>query len=456
VTPWGDRVAALGLALPAAELAERYFGEVAARHAALFGDSAATRAWWVPGRIEVLGKHTDYGGGRSLLCAVERGFHVVASPRDDALVHIVDASTNASVSIPLERDAESRPGHWTDYPIAVVRRIARDFPGAHVGMNAAIRSSLPSASGLSSSSAMVIACFLPLAALNQLRDHPAWRAIADDDALGEYLGAVENGRAFGPFPADRGVGTQGGSEDQTAIIRSVPGTLLQYHFIPVTHEATEPLSGGWQFVIAMSGAHAAKGGAVQARYNALAEEVTALLGLWNRETGRADRSLFAALHALPDATQLLFAAIAADPGSPPALYNRLAQFTDEIDTIIPEVSRRLMSGDVAGIGDLVARSQAGAERALRNQIPETSHLAGRARDLGAAAASAFGAGFGGSVWALVRSEEAASFKARWRDDYLATFPARRHRAEFFGSGAGPGARELAPSAGPLASRPDPD
>ncbi len=442
MTDWRARVDAIGLSGPAAELATRYFAEVAMHHGKFADPNAPARAWWVPGRIEVLGKHTDYGGGRSLLCAVERGFHVVASPRDDGIVHLSDASTNASITVPLERDVDSRPGHWTDYPIAVVRRIARDFPAARTGMNAAIRSSLPSAAGLSSSSAMVIACFLPLAAFNALRDMEAWAAIPDEDALGEYLGAVENGRAYAMFAADRGVGTQGGSEDQTAIIRSLPGQLLQYHFIPVTREASVPLPAGWQFVIAMSGAHAAKGGAVQARYNALAQEVASLLALWNAQTGRNDRSLFAALRSAPDATARLGEMVSASPSLDDSLRQRLTQFADETEVIIPEVSRRLAAGDVAGVGDLVARSQRGAEQALRNQIDETSHLARRATDLGAAAASAFGAGFGGSVWALVRDDEAAAFSTGWRDDYLTAFPARRQRAEFFPSRPGPAAQEV--------------
>jgi galactokinase len=97
---------------------------------------------------------------------------------------------------------------------------------------------------------------------------------------------------------------------------------------------------------------------------------------------------------------------------------------------------------VIGVRELVARSQSLAESALRNQIPETIHLAHRATELGAAAASAFGAGFGGSVWALVRDEEITTFTARWRDDYIARFPERRHRAEFFDSRPGPAATEL--------------
>ena len=253
MTTWSERVAAMGLSEQAAALASRYFAEVADRHDTLFGDGTPYRAWWVPGRIEVLGKHTDYGGGRSLLCAVERGFHVVASPRHDGVIHVIDASTGSSIRIAFNRDAESKPGHWSDYPISVVRRVARDFPAANTGMNLVIRSSLPSAAGLSSSSAMVIACFLPLAAINDLHRQDEWKAIADEDALAGYLGAMENGRAFGPFAADRGVGTQGGSEDQTAIMRSQPGQLLQYHFIPVTHEQTIAVPQGWQFVIGMSG-----------------------------------------------------------------------------------------------------------------------------------------------------------------------------------------------------------
>lgn len=442
MTSWRERVAAIGLVDAAAVLATRHFSQVAAQHAAVFGPSDAVRAWWVPGRIEVLGKHTDYGGGRSLLCAVERGFHVIATPRDDAVVRIVDASTDASVTIPFEPDAEPRPGHWTDYPITVVRRVARDFPAARTGMNAMIRSSLASAAGLSSSSAMVIACFLPLAAINRLRDMPAWSAIPDEDALAGYLGALENGRTFATLPADRGVGTQGGSEDQTAILRAVPGHLLQYHFIPVTREAMVALPVGWQFVIGMSGVHAAKGGAVQARYNALAEEVASLLALWCRHTGRVDQSLFAALRSAPDATERLAAMIDGDLGVGDSMRARLAQFRAETEEIIPEVTRHLREGDVMGVRELVARSQSLAESALRNQVPETVHLAHRATELGAAAASAFGAGFGGSVWALVRDDGVGAFMTRWRDDYVARFPARRHRAEFFDSRAGPAATEL--------------
>lgn len=437
---WAERVAALGLQGESAVLAMARFAEVEQRFAGRFGDTGPARAWWVPGRIEVLGKHTDYGGGRSLLAAVERGFHLIARPRSDGMIQLVDASSNSLLSVALAADVPPRPGHWTDYPISVIRRVARDFPSAATGMDMVIRSSLPPASGLSSSSALVIATFLPLALFNALRRTAEWQdALPDDDALAGYLGAVENGRMFGPFLADRGVGTHGGSEDHTAILRCLPGQLSQYHFLPVTPEATLALPAGWIFAVGVSGVHAAKAGRVLAHYNALSGQLSTLLSRWRSQTGRDDASIFAALRSSAEAAAVL-ATLAADHS--PALAARLAQFRDETEQIIPGVVAALRAGDWLEVGALVDRSEAQAETILANQLPETIHLVRSARAMGAAAASAFGAGFGGSVWALIPSEGAAPFCAAWLDEYLHTFPQHRTRADAFLSAPGPAAAEV--------------
>jgi galactokinase len=106
------------------------------------------------------------------------------------------------------------------------------------------------------------------------------------------------------------------------------------------------------------------------------------------------------------------------------------------------VMQRIIDGNVAGIGDLVDESQHLAEQALANQVPETVWLARRARELGAAAASAFGAGFGGSVWALVRRVEAGALLAAWRESYAAQFPARRVGARFTATCPGEGVFQI--------------
>src|SRR5206468_6712898 len=119
--------------------------------------------------------------------------------------------------------------------------------------------------------------------------------------------------------------------------------------------------------------------------------------IWRAATGRADPTLAAALASRPGAHAELGAL--AD-GRSPGLRARLEQFLAECGEIIPGAGDALLRGDLDALGDLVDRSQAGAERGLGNQIAETIHLQRSARRLGAAAASAFGAGFGGSVWAM--------------------------------------------------------
>ena len=116
-----------------------------------------------------------------------------------------------------------------------------------------------------------------------------------------------------------------------------------------------------------------------------------------------------------------------------------AGFTYEI---IPAASDALDRGSLTEFGMVVDHSMRLAESNLGNQVPETVTLQRSARELGAVAASAFGAGFGGAVWALVREDGADAFLAQWSERY-----AKKHRkvsreAVFFLSRAGPHAYQF--------------
>ena len=75
-------------------------------------------------------------------------------------------------------------------------------------------------------------------------------------------------------------------------------------------------------------------------------------------------------------------------------------------------------------------------------MPETVFLAASARRCGAAAASAFGAGFGGAVWALVPKAGGDDFLAAWAADYRQKFPQHAADCRFFTTAAGPAAFRL--------------
>jgi galactokinase len=411
--------------------------------ASRIGDRALAREWWVPGRIEILGKHVDYVGGRSLLAGIDRGFHVLARPRNDNRIQIVDARSGQAWVGELSADSVPTPGRWTNYAVSVIRRIARDFPEASVGMDAVVSSSLPSAAGLSSSSALVISVFKPLATFNRLEQSNRWNGDDNGSSLAGYLGAVENGRAYGPFLADLGVGTHGGSQDHTAIIGCRSGVISQYRFLPVGLEREIEFPADWTFAIGSSGVSAAKTGDVRDRYNRLSQDASALLTAWNASRDKDASSLLDVLASSSDAEVRLAAILGPHPHGD-ALIARLRQFREECMEIVPAVGSAIASGDSGAIGALVDRSHRLADRVLMNQIPETNYLASEARRLGAHGASAFGAGFGGSVWALIPLQEADAWLSEWKSSYLARFPITAERADFFLSRPGPGAHEVLP------------
>ena len=409
-------------------------------------DTAPVSALFVPGRIEVVGKHVDYAGGHSLTCALDRGFCMVTRPRADRTVRLVRADGQGEAHFQLASDLTPQPGDWTNYPMTVARRMARNFDAAQRGADIAFISDLPAAAGLSSSSALVTAMFFALARCNALEDDATYqRELGDFGALAGYLGAIENGATVGQLAGDTGVGTFGGSQDHTAIIGSRAGQLGQFAYCPVQLERYIELPAQATFVIGVSGAEAVKTGAAQQQYNDAATLAAQAAEQWRETTGGHEARLADIVRGASDAADRLRAMLADQP----ALLRRFEHFYAENEQIVPQVAEALQRGDMHAVGESADRSQRLAEQWLGNQVEQTMHLARAARRLGAAAASAFGAGFGGSVWAMVRPAQVESFIDAWRADYAEAMPDAAAHSTFFHAQAGPAAFEL--GRGPLAS-----
>ena len=403
----------------------------------------ASWRWSVPGRIEIFGKHTDYAGGESLLSAVPRGFVVAARPRADDRVRVIDVRHGESAVIGVHDAAHVWRG-WVNYAGVTVRRLADDFPGATLGADIAIASDLPRAAGLSSSSAFVVGVATALIRRAALETRHDWRdVIGSVEDLAWYLGCVENGLTYKSLSGTDGVGTHGGSQDHTAILACRSGYVSRYGFVPVRALGGAPMPAGWTFVAASSGVHADKAGSVRERYNRASRAVSALLAIWNQTAPVPACSLAAALAGGPDAASRLRHALgrAQAPGfTANDLLRRLSQFTREMARI-PTAVAAFAAADAQALSDLAAASQQDAGQLLGNQVPETVALCDLARREGAFAASAFGAGFGGSVWALVLAEDADTFGHAWMHAYRQQFP-HRQTAEWFTARPGPGVVEL--------------
>lgn len=372
-------------------------------------------AFFCPGRIEVLGKHTDYAGGHSLVCAIDRGTTVEATA---SATGRWSATSEGFEPVDDLLGADLPAGHWANYPRAAVRRLLANF-GELEPLALRVSSDLPPASGMSSSSALLVASALSIVTECGLDADPRWlEQVTTPEDLATYLACIENGADFGTLTGDSGVGTFGGSEDHTAMVCSEPGLLGLFRYCPTELVARIPLPSGLSFVVADSGVAAEKTGAARDDYNNASALARELLVRWNRLTGREDASLGVALRSAPDAAAVFGQSLADEE----VLRRRLAHFVEESEVIVPQAADALATGALDEFGELVGRSQTFAELALGNQVPATIDLATSARTLGALASTSFGAGYGGSVWALVPTADADSFADEWLRAHLVRHP----------------------------------
>lgn len=400
--------------------------------------SAGAPACFVPGRLEVLGKHTDYVGGRSIVATIEKGFCTVAVPREDPVVSITDAVSGESTRFEIGVGLQPEPGQWSNYPMTVARRLAMNFPGKLLGADIAFSSDLPVASGTSTSSALITTVFMVLAAANNLEER---REYADNIEtplqLAEYLACIENGTGFGSLADISGVGTMGGSEDHTAILCCEPGTLHVYSYRPTRLESAIEFPAELMFVIAASGVTVDHAGERMEKYNRLSMLAREAIALWNRTTKNNDPHPAA----VAKRSSSRFMKVLAEHRDA-AMTKRIIQFLMESEDIIPAAVKALQHDDLYSFGQNALRSQQVAEEMLGNQIPETIFLADYALQIGAEAASAFGGGFGGSVWALCRRENVEKFTAEWERMYTEKFPDRADTCAFYTTVPGPAAFTL--------------
>ncbi|MEO6528572.1 MAG: galactokinase family protein [Gemmatimonadaceae bacterium] len=406
-----------------------------------------TRQYVVPGRVELVGKHVDYAGGRSLTCAVDLAITASATPLRDSVIRVVDANRRGVVEAPLRADAVRVHGspRRSSYVLAVARRFARDFPDATTGIDVRLRGSLPPSAGLSSSSALTVAIGTALADANDMERDPRWRELVPDAiARAEYFAAMETGAPYASLPGDDGVGVRGGAQDHVAIVCAEAESVAQFTYLPARLERRVPWPTEYALLIGVSGVAATKTGNARARYNRASDGTRALVNAWNAATLRADSTLAAALASSTEAPARLTSLAEAGVKKFPASYlaPRLAQFREEIEVIVPGVGDAIRDRDFTSLGRLVDRSMEMAEHALGNQVAETIHLARSARALGAVAASAFGAGFGGAVWAMAPAADAAAFLDAWRADYERAFPTRALDAQWLLTRPGGPAREV--------------
>jgi galactokinase len=320
----------------------------------------------------------------------------------------------------LEARATS-PGeaHWFIYPRRMAARIAANF-GINLshGVDAAFESDLPPASGMSSSSALMVATFLALAAHADLKRHDVFQALVSEPLeLATYLGCCENGQDFTfhgeTLKGDAGVGTFGGSQDHTAILTAKQSALALNRYCPATRVEDVPLVHDFAFIVAFSGFPSPKTREARDAFNLLARRAAEIPRAYN--AARNTRYRYAG--EMLDVSVAEFNK-AVTPANIP-LIDRYAHFHEQNAVIIPQAVSALKSANGAALGAVVNMSHESCREYLHNISDEIDRLARCARECGAFGASGFGAGFGGSAYAVARRSDAKDFIERWEKAYRA-------------------------------------
>ncbi|MFC8721378.1 galactokinase [Kitasatospora sp. NPDC057198] len=357
--------------------------EAAASFASAFGDSPEG-VWAAPGRINLIGEHTDYNEGYVLPAALPHTTRVAARRRDDGRVRLFSAQGDGSVAEFALADLApgSVPG-WAAYPAGVFWALAE--AGHPVGgADLAFASDVPTGAGLSSSAALECAT-----------------AIALDELYG--LGLDAPGRALLAQRAENAyVGVPCGALDQMASSCCVAGHAYFLDTRTLTGRQVPldlPAVGLSLLVIDTRVKHDLGDGAY-AGLRAGCERAAELLGV------RALRDVG------PDE-------LAAAEQKLPAELRPLLRHVVTEDQRVLDVIALLDAGDPRALGPVLTAGHASLRDDYRVSCPETDLAVAAANAAGALGARMMGGGFGGSVLALVDTDRLAEVEHAVREAFAA-------------------------------------
>lgn len=364
--------------------------------------SAPARVVQAPGRLELLGNHTDYNGGLVMSLAVDKYVFMAGSPRKDARVELVSTSFPERESFYLDQIEKNPATPWANYTKGVLLELRRR--GIHfTGFNAAIHGTIPFGAGLSSSAALEMASGLlvrelfPFALSTSGIDVPPRR-----DANGklpvlrppEKLLLAQIGQAA----ESKFVGVNCGLLDQISSLFGKEGQVIQ---IDCLHNSVQhdPLPPGVAVVVCDS---KVKHDLSAGEYNEMrrhCEAAARKLGvdflrfispeeLQVRKKELSEREYECAFHIVGENHRVTFG------------------------------ERALREGDIEQFGEYLFQSHASSRDYFKNSTPELDALVAIARGHPSCyGARLTGGGFGGATINLVKHDQAAFFMNSLQGEY---------------------------------------
>lgn len=356
---------------------------------AAFDGQPPTHIARAPGRVNLIGEHTDYHDGFVLPMAIDRDVAVACAPREDRRLRAFSAAYDATADIDMERLKPRGNSHWLDYVAGVVWAL-REAGYRPCGIDLAIRSDLPIGAGLSSSAALEVVVARALCHLSTI----AWSPLA----MAQIARRAENGF----------VGVGCGVMDQMASAAGRAGCALLLDCRSLALDPA-PLPAAAAVVVMDTGARRTLGAT---EYDARRAACDAAL--------EAVKTVAPTATALRDVDDAMLER--ARPRMDPVAYRRATHVVWE-NRRPAALAEALRVGDLAGAGQLLDASHASLRDLYDVSSQELDLITELARRTpGCFGARMTGAGFGGSAVALVEAGAVDEFTTAVRSGYRRQAP----------------------------------
>lgn len=335
------------------------------------------RLFAAPGRINLIGEHTDYNDGFVLPAAIDKRIYLAIEPKEDDIVKIVSLDFDQSVEFNIIESAQNLP-HWAMYPFGVIKEMQA---AGHTikGFNAVFGGDIPKGAGLSSSAALESVFAL---ALNKL-----FSLSIDNLELAKIGQRAEHNYA----------GVKCGIMDQFVSIHGKKGHVIRLDCRSLDFEYF-PLELGEYVLILVD---------TKVKHSLASSE-------YNRRRHECDegvmilRSQMPAVRSLRDVRPKDVYPYKGMMGE--KIFMRCEYVTEENERVL-DTCEALAKGDLKRVGELLYKSHHGLSRKYFVSCSELDLLIDTAKNIeGVLGARMMGGGFGGCTLNLVRSIDVAKFK----------------------------------------------
>ena len=365
------------------------------------------RTFRAPGRVNLIGEHTDYNDGFVMPVAIDLSTWATLTQLDDRKLHLISENYSEEIEIDLDDPNIAPRGRWSDYPIGVavmLERAGHRLRGARIEL----RGEVPIGSGLSSSAAIEVATACALVANSELKIDRKELALLCQRAENEFVGARVG-------IMDQFVSLFG--KEHKALLLDCRS--LEFRLLPVPDNV--------RLIICNT---MVKHALASSAYNERRAQC---------EAGVAHLAKF-----LPHVTALRDVTIEQleqyRDGLTEVVYRRCRHVITENVRVLA-ASEALERGDLSGFGKLMAQSHASLRDDYEVSSEELDLMVELAQTLdGVYGARMTGGGFGGCTVNLVRTQNVEAFRARIAQGYQ---EAMRLKPEIYTCTAANGAEELA-------------